>query len=76
MDIDLTTLAKSIETLCTVEMREPGPSYNVIRRLYESGRKAQAGYPTELAIRALTSQRERRRYRPYHDRRLCAGFFA
>ncbi len=55
MDVDLTNLAKSIETLCTVEMREPGSSYNVIRRLYESGRKAQAGYPTELAIRGLTS---------------------
>ncbi len=56
MDIDLSTLARSIETLCTVEMREPGPSYNVIRRLYERGLKAQAGYPTELAIRALTSR--------------------
>ena len=56
MDVDLTNLAKSIETLCTVEMREQGPSYNVIRRLYEAGLKAQAGYPTELAIRGLTSR--------------------
>ena len=37
-------------------MREPGSSYDVIRRLYESGRKAQAGFPTELAIRGLTSR--------------------
>lgn len=56
MDVDLTNLAKSIETLCTVEMRDPGPSYDVIRRLYESGLKAQAGIPTELAIRGLTSR--------------------
>ncbi len=56
MDVNLTNLAKSIETLCTIEMREPGPSYDVIRRLYESGHKAQAGLPTELAIKGLTSR--------------------
>ncbi len=55
MDVDLSNLARSIETLVTIEMREPGPSYNVIRRLYEAGLKAQASFPTELAIRGLIS---------------------
>jgi hypothetical protein len=50
---DLTVAAESIETLCTVEMRERGSSYGVIRRLYESAREAQGGSPTGLATRGL-----------------------
>ncbi len=56
MEPDLTVAAESIETLTTVEIREHGDSYGVIRRLYESGREAQGGVPTELAVKELTSR--------------------
>lgn len=53
MVADLRVAADAIETLCTVEMREPGESYGVIRPLYEAAREAQGGPPTELAVKAL-----------------------
>jgi len=56
MVADLSVAAEAIETLCTVEMREPGESYGVIRPLYEAGREAQGGFPTELAVKALTAR--------------------
>jgi hypothetical protein len=56
---DLTAAAESIETLCTVEMREHGSGYAVIRRLYESAREAQGGPPTGLAAKALFDRVDR-----------------
>jgi hypothetical protein len=56
MVADLSVAAQAIETLCTVEMREPGESYGVIRPLYEAGKEAQGGFPTELAVKALTDR--------------------
>ena len=53
MDMEIATLAENIETLCSVEMRERGSSYGVIRRLYESSREAQKGIPTQLAVDQL-----------------------
>lgn len=58
MEKAFNVLAESVETLCSVEMRQPGPSYGVIRRLYESGRERQSGYPTALATERLVEQVE------------------
>jgi D-glutamate cyclase len=55
---DIKILAECIETLCSVEMRQPGPGYGVIRRLYESGRDLQGGLPTALATEKLVQQIE------------------
>lgn len=54
--MDLSTAAETIESLINLELRPPGPTYGVIRRLYESAREVQGGFPTELAVRALTSR--------------------
>lgn len=51
--MDIGVVAESIETLCTVEMRERGPSYGVIRRLYESAREEQGQPPTQRAVEGL-----------------------
>jgi|SRR3990170_1625026 len=53
MTTDISVVAESIETLCTVELRNQGPTYGVIRRLYESAREEQGGLPTQLAVEGL-----------------------
>lgn len=51
--MDLRVVAESMETLCTVEMRERGPNYGVIRRLYECAREEQGQPPTQRAVEGL-----------------------